>query len=142
MSKGKAPKAEKTAKRKPSKKYLTQKINWKKKLQHTPVSQMDMDDLREITVGLAEVAHTEGREAVEKMLPADDPQDKLFLLGMQLAVDGADPSLIAGILATRMRTYLQQQEMRCHMIIEAVASVQALDSPRIVDLKLRSHYNL
>jgi len=112
------------------------------KQQHSPVSQMTLDELRDEIVGLNETARREGILALQGILPDGDPQDNLFRDGMNLAIDKTEPSLIAHILTTWKQTYLQQLETRLNMIIEGVASIQAGDNPRITDLKLRIHYDL
>ena len=92
------------------------------KCQHTPVSQMTLDELREEIVGLDETARREGILALDGILPDGDFSDRLFRDGMQLAIDKTEPSLITQILTTRKQTYLQQQETRLNMLIESPLS--------------------
>ena len=111
------------------------------------VWQMDFAQIRALMLALAEALHRDGIEVVEgrldDMLPDDDSGDDLLTLGLRLALaDRADPSLIADILQTRVQTDRQQQQTRCNMIMEGVAALQAGDSPRIVGLKLQSHYDV
>ena len=142
MPEEKVSKAKKVPEHKPSKKSLTQKNNLKKKLQHTPASQLNLDDLRALIVGMNEVARRDGIKVLEGILPDGDTQDNMLRDGLQLAIDQYEPSLIAHILTAWKQTYLQQQEARCNMIIEGVDSILVGDNPRITDLKLRSYFDL
>jgi flagellar motor component MotA len=112
------------------------------KYQRRHVSQMTLNELTELTVAMDETARREGIKDLEGFLPEGDPQDNLFRDGLQWAIEGFEPPLLAQILAKRKQTYLQQLETRLDMIIDGVMSIQAGDNPRITELKMTSRFDL
>jgi flagellar motor component MotA len=112
------------------------------KFQGRHISQMTLDEITELIVGMDETARREGIKDLEGVLPEGDPQDNLFRDGLQWAIEGFEPPLLAQILAKRKQTYLQQLETRLDMIIDGVMSIQAGDNPLITELKMTSRFDL
>jgi hypothetical protein len=91
-------------------------------------------------VALAEKARGEGLLSLEE----DIGEIELDLLrdGVQLVVDGTDPSIVRSILETRIASgELRGADLleRC-LVLEGALSVQAGDNPRITEMRLASFF--
>ena len=125
-------------KRPPDREYLARKTGLKEKLQHGRFSRLGFDAVNEIITDLAEVGRVEGILALEELGCLTD--EELVQSGIRLAVDGGEPKLIQTILSTRIDDLMHHHETRYRMILEGLQSIQAGDSPRITEYKLRAFH--
>lgn len=120
--------------------FLAAKKALKQKLQSVPSLQMNLDELSEIIVQMAEIGRTEGILALEELVGESTRMEALLKDGIRLAIDGAESDLVTNLLTTKMQALMHNYEIRCQMIIEGVKAVQNGDNPRIVEHKLFSFY--
>ena len=121
-----------------SKRYLAWKGNLKERVNATPSAQMDFDGLKEVLVGLADIARHEGLIAAEEM--GASHMEGLLRKGIRYAVDGMDRALLVELLEAQMQALLSHQEIRCRMIIEGLAAIRAGEHPNLVGERLDSLY--
>ncbi|MDP6038487.1 MAG: hypothetical protein QGG64_08050 [Candidatus Latescibacteria bacterium] len=131
----------KEAKPKLAKQYLAMKRGLKKKLQDTPSSQMDLDEIRDVMVKMGEIARVEGILALEEDFFGESTKiEGLFCAGMRLAIDGAERALLADMLEVQKDAMVHSFETRCKMIISGVMAIRDEVNPRVIDQKLVSFY--
>jgi hypothetical protein len=92
-------------------------------------------EIVESIVAIAEVARAQGLLALEDVRCGDNP---FFQLGLQMAVDGADPDIVHAILERTKTTMLHELEERLSMMIEGIESIQMGDNPRIIEARLKA----
>ncbi|HIC69478.1 MAG TPA: hypothetical protein EYO90_08125 [Candidatus Latescibacteria bacterium] len=102
--------------------YRNMKRELKRKVRGTPTLQMDLDELRELIVSMAEVARVEGIQALEGLLAE----------GLQLTVDGLEQEKVKSLLETQMQALLNNYGTRYRMIIGGIAA-SSRDNPRVVE---------
>ena len=110
-----------------------------RKLETTPTIQMNLDELRETIVGLAEVARMEGIGSFEGLCDWTKIEG-LLGAGTRLIVDGTHPPQVEDILDTTMKSMMQYYEAHCKMIIAGVLAIQGGWNPRLIDHKLSCFY--
>lgn len=132
----------KTAKYRPklSKKYQAMKRGLRKKLESTPTRQMDLDEIREVLVSMAEISRTEGILALEDFVDGSTKIEDWLRDGLRLALDGTEPEILEDLLETQAQALVHSYETRCKMIVKGIAALHSGDNPRIVDHKLCSFY--
>ena len=99
-----------------------------------PLLDLGEDELAETLRALAELARDEGIFALETVLSADS--GSLLTEALLHVVDGTEPDLVEDLLETRGGTILRRRTVRGHMAIEGWMSIQALDNPAIVRVKV------
>lgn len=120
--------------------YLQEKDAFIRHLQKKPTHELDLDEIRRVVVGLAEIARAEGILALEQILEDKAQLDPLLRYGIQLAVDGTEPHVLEEMLNTRAQTLVQELDTRCRMIVAGVRAIHNDENPRIVDQRLASFY--
>ena len=118
--------------------HLLQRM--KDRLKTTPISQMELDDIKALFGDLASLGPQKGIEVWDEVLPEDQLNEKLLLLGLNMVGQGLEPELMIDVLETRMHTYLQQQETRCKMVIAGIKALQTGYTPHVIKRKLASFY--
>ncbi len=134
---GKPASRSKAKMKKPSKKYLETQRRLKQQVKR-PLSDVSHDEINSVFVGMAERARREGILALESL--AQSMTDPFMKDGVQLAVDGTEPDLIADILETWMGSLLHEQKRKYQKVIEGIMAIQQGDNPRIVGHKLEVLY--
>lgn len=127
----------KTKAGKPSKQYLDGQRRLKQQVKKS-LSELSYDEMNSLFVAMAERARKEGILALESV--AQGITDPFMKDGVQLAVDGTEPALIADILETWMGSLLHEQKRKYQKVIEGIMSIQQGDNPRIVGHKLEVLY--
>ena len=102
--------------------YRNMKRELKREVRGTPTLQMDLDELRELIVSMAEVARVEGIQALEGLLAE----------GLQLTVDGLEQEKVKSLLETQMQALLNNYGTQYRMIIGGIAA-SSRDNPRVVE---------
>ena len=120
--------------------YLSMKRDLKHRFQNTPSGQMDLDELSEAIVKMAEISRVEGMLALEDMADESSRMENLLRDGIRLAVDGTATDLITDLMETTSQALVHSYELRCRMIIEGVKAVQNGENPRIVEYRLHCFY--
>ena len=123
-----------------SQEYHAKKAALTEKLLTTPTVQLGLDELRQVLVGLAEVARAEGILEFEAFVRDAAGLEGLLRSGLSLIIDGTDPKVVDDMLTTQMQTLVANFETRCKMIIAAVRDTQDGQNPRIIDHKLGGFY--
>ena len=127
-----------------SKKYLTMKRDLGKRLQKTPFSQMGLDDIADVIADMCTIARMEGMLALEEFeqIVREDENEKLFVIGLRMAINRVGQDISRDILEKRMRLLLQEQETRCRMIIEGITELEGSLCSGPLRAKLHAHYSL
>jgi len=102
------------------------------------LSDLSLEEINRMFVGLAEVGRNEGILALEKMMQGRG--DRFLASGLRLAVDGTEPELVQAILRTWMRSLMHEHEVKYRKVMEGMMSIQSGDNPRIVEQKLNVLY--
>ena len=121
-----------------TKQYLAMKRGLKKRLQSTPSSGLDLEEIRDVMVKMADIARTEGILALEEYFDAPTKVEGLFCTGMRLAIDGTEPAQLADMLEIQKNAIVSSLDTRCKMITAGVMAIQEGVNPRVVDQKLAS----
>jgi hypothetical protein len=103
-----------------------------------PLLDLSEDELAQTLLALAVLARDEGIFALEALLPGD--HGSLLTEALRYVVDGMEPDLVTDLIETRGVTILRRRTLRGHMAIEGWMSVQSLDNPSIVGLKLGTYF--
>jgi hypothetical protein len=117
-------------KRKPTKKYLSEK---RKTLAGT-TSLETMEDLNQWLVGIANIARAEGILELGKV--HWDATDEFYATALRLIIDGVDPYLAREMLENLAESRLREQETKYRKVIEGVLSTQAGQNPRMIGAKV------
>ena len=67
----------------------------------------------------------------------DENQEKK---GIELAVDGMEPMIIASILEKYKKTLIMKEELKMKMIIEAIDSINYMENIEILEQKLMAYH--
>lgn len=118
--------------------YLDQKAALEKQLAGVSFMTLSKADLASLFLQLANVARAEGILTMGKLVPSND--DDFLCLGIHLAVDGTEPSLIEIILETRIHFLSQYYVSLYQMMLEALLSLHSGDNARIIEIKLKTFY--
>lgn len=118
--------------------YQDQKDALEKQLREISFMTLSQAELPPLYQSLAEVARMEGILNMGRLVPIND-QD-FFCLGIQLIVDGVEPSLVQVLLNTRMYFLMQHYETMYQMMMEAMMSLQCGDNARVIEIKMKLFY--
>jgi len=119
---------------------------------------IDLSDERSVRSSLLSIGRKAGSDG---LLSLEQDFDKIgdgFLRrGLQLVIDGTDPSLVERILRSELESYRQEQSTRIReatvrkerelaveltkrrMVLDGVLSIQAGDHPSMLALRIDSH---
>jgi hypothetical protein len=103
------------------------------------IPQVKLETKREIVdlfFALAELARDQGLLALQDV---DASENQLLEKGIEMAVNGWDPSLLLPILERTKKTMIQSIDEKLSMIIEGVESIQLGDHPRAIAAKLEAY---
>lgn len=94
-------------------------------------SDLSLDDVNRMFVGLAELAREEGIDAF-----LDSVTDRFMATGFGLMLDGNDPQLVQVVLETLMSSLMHEHEVRYRKMLEGIMAIRSGDNPQIVGQKL------
>jgi hypothetical protein len=120
--------------------YRKMRDELKRKVRRTPTLQMNLDELKDLMVGMAEIARVEGIQALEGLAGDGARLEGLLREGLLLTIDGTEEDKVRSLLETQMQSLMNNYQTRCRMIIGGITALQQGDNPRMVEHMLKAFY--
>jgi hypothetical protein len=102
-----------------------------------PLLQVSEPELSKTFFQIAEQARWAGILSLQPLVSATPT---LLTEALQYIVDGTEPDLVQDLVETRGATILRHRTVRGQMAIEGWMSIQSLDNPAIVRIKLETYF--